>query len=81
MVSSSLPDLHTLSLESAQDPLYAAAHLDILIGALRCRVLRGCIRASIKDPLSESRDIPFDYDVLKWVRVYVGGERLNLDTT
>ncbi|KAF5362936.1 hypothetical protein D9758_007031 [Tetrapyrgos nigripes] len=85
-VSSKLPDLHTLYIDSARDPSYAHDHSDFIIqGAQRCRAVRGCIEASIKDPLVENgpklepREDPYDLEVLKWVRIFVGQEKVELD--
>ncbi|KAF5362860.1 hypothetical protein D9758_007028 [Tetrapyrgos nigripes] len=87
-VSSKLPDLHTLYIDSARDPSYAHDHSDFMIqGAQRCRAVRSCIEASIKDPLVENgpnlklepREDPYDLEVLKWVRIFVGQEKVELD--
>ncbi|KAF5362963.1 hypothetical protein D9758_007048 [Tetrapyrgos nigripes] len=81
MIYFSLLQITTLRVDSARDYTYDSHFSDLLTeGRLRSQGIRSSIRSSFKEFLTDSSSVSNDFDVLKWVRIYVGDERLDLDT-
>ncbi|KIK66107.1 hypothetical protein GYMLUDRAFT_38605 [Collybiopsis luxurians FD-317 M1] len=72
MISSSLPDLEKLTLDAARKPEWAPHHMDAMFGVRYRLEYRRRIHASI----ASFTCLNSDDDVLKWVKVYIGNERV-----
>ncbi|KAF5362866.1 hypothetical protein D9758_007022 [Tetrapyrgos nigripes] len=66
IVSSSLPELQALHIDSCYE--YRLFHRSVDDGPSPCNVVPHC-----------EREIPYDPEVLRWVRICIGGEKLTLD--
>lgn len=80
MISSSLPELEKLRLDPARSSDYRNYHLDAKIGAefMLGKRRRLCELIESFHFSDSSRD---ERAALKWVKIYVGGERMILTTS
>lgn len=77
MISSNLPDLEKLRLDSARSSNYRSYHLDAKIGAMFMLGKRRRL-CELVESFNSSETSFGDKAVLKWVKVYVGSERVFL---
>ncbi|KAF9068487.1 hypothetical protein BDP27DRAFT_1448359 [Rhodocollybia butyracea] len=78
MISSSLPELEKLTIEPARSRLLAHDHADFMFGVAHIFGVRRRILASFKSFHVRHTTLTNHSDVLKWVKVYIGEDRLLL---
>lgn len=76
MISSSLPDLEKLTVEPARSRFLAHDHADFIFGVAHIFGVRRRIRASFESFHVRHTTLANHSDVLKWVKVYIGEDRL-----